>query len=105
MAAKRHRAVVADLDSDMHPLPIAYSVIIFLALALGGLAIVRTQRNVTLRAILFVLLCFTCVKGSFWLALRWGLDAVELGVAWGAVLLIVAVVEAIRFQRSKRSPA
>ena len=84
-------------------MPTAYSATIFLTLTLGGLVALRRQPNVAVRAVIFLLLCFACFKVTFWLAARWGLDPVDLGIAWGVALLVVAVVEATnRVRRAKR---
>ena len=81
----------------------AYSTTIFLAITLGGLVALRRQPNVAVRGVIFMLLCFACFKATFWLAARWDLDPVDLGIAWAVALLVVAVVEATtRVLRSKR---
>jgi hypothetical protein len=77
-------------------LPIVYTAVILSALTVGGLASLRSIRNVVVRAITFVLLCFVVMRVSFGLSYRWNLDAVQAGAAWGVVLLTVVIVEVIR---------
>ena len=82
---------------------IAYAAAIFFAIVLGGLLALRGLPTLTARALTFVVLCFACVKVTFWLARRWELDPVQLGAAWAAVLLLVTAIEAFRVLRKRQS--
>lgn len=72
-----------------------YSAAVFSVLLLGGLAVLRSQRNIVVRAILFVAICAVAVRLSFWLSVMWSLDAVALGVAWAVAFLVLVGAEAI----------
>lgn len=76
-------------------LPIIYAAAILSALALGGMLALRSVGNVAVRGIVFVLLCALVLRVSFWLSARWSLDAVEMGIAWAVVLVLVIAVEVI----------
>jgi hypothetical protein len=85
---------------------IAYSVAIFLALALGGLMVLRRERVVGMRVVGFLLLASLCVLATLWTTKRWQLLMGEATLAWIVALLLVGVVEGIRVWRVKRhSPA
>ena len=83
----------------------AYSSAIFFALVLGGLLALQGSPSVIARALIFVGLCLACVKATFWLARRWALDPVELGLAWAVVLLLVVAIEAFRLMRRRQRAA
>jgi hypothetical protein len=82
---------------------IAYSAAIFFALVLGGLLALQGLPSVIARALTFVVLCYACMRVTFWLGARWALNPVELGAAWAIVLLLVAAIEAFRVLRKRQS--
>jgi hypothetical protein len=87
---------------------IAYASAIFFALVLYGLLVLRglpSAVSMTPRLMGFVLLCFACVKVTFWLANRWELDPVQLGVAWAVALLLIVAIEGFRVLRKGQSAA
>jgi hypothetical protein len=86
-------------------LPIIYAAAIFSVVTVGGLEVLRRLPNAVLRAVLFVVLCYVLLRGTFWLAGRWSLNPVELGYAWAVALLLAVAVEIVRVRRGKRSRA
>jgi hypothetical protein len=88
-----------------HTASIAYSVAIFLALALGGLMVLRRERTVGMRVLGFLLLASLCVLSTLWTTKRWQLLMGEAAIAWIVALVLLAVVEGIRIWRAKRSSA
>lgn len=88
------------------PLLVFYATAIFSVITLGGLVALRGLRNVLLRALVFLALCYAALRVTFWLSGRWSLNPVELGIAWAVAFVVVGVVEAaIRVRRSRRMPA
>ncbi|MFL5640066.1 MAG: hypothetical protein ACJ78M_11885 [Gemmatimonadaceae bacterium] len=83
-------------------LPIVYAAALFSVVTFGGLAALRAITNVAARAIFFLVLCCALVKGTFWLSGRWSLNTVEIGVAWGAALLVIVGLEVMRAWRKRR---
>jgi hypothetical protein len=85
-------------------LVVIYAAVIFSVAAVSGLIVLRGVRTTTARIVLFLTLCAGLFKGTFWLSRQWGLDAVEVGVAWALALVLVVVVEAtMRVRRIKRN--
>ena len=78
-----------------HTTTIAYSTVIFLALALGGLTVLQRQRAVGTRIIVFLLFVAACVFVTSWTTKRWQLLMGEATIAWIVALLIVAILTAI----------
>jgi hypothetical protein len=87
---------------ESHAAVMVLAAAIFVALLLGGLAILRRQESVAVRAILFVLFSYACVWVTMWVARRGRLLVGEVAAAWIVALLLVAVVEALRFWRRSR---
>lgn len=82
---------------------IIYASAIFSIGTVSGLVVLRGLKNVALRTVVFVALCYAVLRVTFWLSRLWDLDPVELGSAWAVALVVVIAVEAaIRFRRSKR---
>jgi hypothetical protein len=88
-----------------HTTALIYSTAIFLALLLGGLMVLRRQRAVGTRMLVFLVFCFLCTRVTMWTSKGWQLLMGETAIAWITALLLVAGVEVIRVRRSKRAPA
>lgn len=85
------------------PLLVVYATAIFSVVTVGGLAALRGLRNVALRAVTFLALCYAALRVTFWLSDRWSLDPVEIGIAWAVALVILIGVEAaIRIRLNKQ---
>ncbi|HEV7387171.1 MAG TPA: hypothetical protein VGN73_01035 [Gemmatimonadaceae bacterium] len=84
----------------MKLLLVTLAAVIFSVVSIAGLVVLRGLTNLALRGILFLVLCYVAVLGSFRLALKWDLDPFDLGVAW--TLALVAVVTAAAISRSRR---
>jgi hypothetical protein len=84
---------------------VIYAAAIFSVVTLAGLAALRLK-NVALRALAFLALCYVLFKGTLWLSKQWSIDPVEVGYAWGLALALVVIIEAtIRIRRRKRVSA
>lgn len=90
---------------ESHAAMIAVATAICVALLLGGLAILRRQEKVAVRAIIFALFSYACVWVTMWIARRGGLLVGEAASAWIVALLLVGLIEAFRFWRRKRTIA
>jgi hypothetical protein len=88
-----------------HTTALVYSTAIFLALLLSGLVVLRRQRAVGTRVLVFLVFCFVCTRVTMWTTRGWQLLMGETAIAWVVALLLVAVVELIRVRRTKRSLA
>jgi hypothetical protein len=90
---------------ESHAAMIVFATAFFFALLSGGLSILRRQASVAIRAILFVVISYACVWVTMWVARSGRLFMGEAAAAGIVALLLVAVVEAFRFWRRKRTIA
>ena len=77
-----------------HLTPIFYALSIFLVVGLGGLAVLRRQRNAGTRMFVFLLFSVACVFVTLWTTKRWQLLMGEAAIAWIVALLLIAVIAA-----------
>ena len=90
---------------ENHAASVAIAAAIFLALALGGLAVLRRQSNVAVRSVLFLVFCYACVWATLLAARSGRIVVAEAAAAWIIALLLTGAVEGVRVWRSKRRPA
>jgi hypothetical protein len=90
---------------ETHATVMALAAAAFFAFALAGLAILRRQKSLAVRTFLLLLFCYACVWVTLWVARRGQLLVAEAAAMWIVALLLVAVVETLRFWRRKRTIA
>lgn len=78
----------------MHTTQILYTALIFLAVALGGLSVLRRQRSRRARVIVFLVFCAVCIYLTLFVTKRWQLLMGEAAIAWVVALLILAIISA-----------
>ncbi len=75
-----------------HATTIAYLTVTFLALAGAGLIVLRRQKSVRMRVIVFLLFCLVCVRITLWATSRWQLLMGEAATAWVVALLLLGAI-------------
>jgi hypothetical protein len=74
---------------------IVFASCLFLVVAFGGLILLRKQRAVGTRALVFLLFAIACVLMTSWITRRWQLLMGEAAVAWVIALLLLGGIEAV----------
>jgi hypothetical protein len=88
----------------MNTTAIVYATVIFLALVLGGLMVLRTQRTAGTRATVFLLFTIGCVVVTLAATKRWQLLMGEAALAWIMALLILGAIAGVEraLRRTRR---
>jgi hypothetical protein len=86
-----------------HASIIGYLTVGFLALAVAGLLVLRGQKAVGTRVIVFLLFCVVCVRLTVWVTKRWQLLMGETAIAWVIALVLAGVIFAVAQSTTRRA--